>query len=1241
MYPMKKYAFNPFTEGLLSWPVVMAIVYLGASLPAPAQFAVYEQSFDGFADEVTDLQDGSILETTKAGAAGVQGEALRLTIDAIGSTTTGWIIPGLGEPALQGWRVEFLAALSGGGARPADGFSFNWGDISGGVAGEEGFGQGLAVEFDTYDNSGEGLDTGIGIDVSVDGNDVEDGQNRIDPGDSNNDNRFFKFDGEFRKVLIDYVQLDEDNGVVTVIYGEETVFDQLAVAGMSPSGSWNFAFGARTGGATETLLIDNLKIVAPPPVAYAQSFDGFADGTTDLGDGSSIRSNDGVAKVVDGALQLTQDGTGSSQSAFRIPGLGGLAVEGWSARFELALIGGALPADGFAFNWGEIPEEGFEGEEGFGSGLAVEFDTYDNSGEGAASGIGIDVSIGAADVENGQSRIDPADPKNDNRFFKFDGEFRLTEIIWKKTGEGTGEVTVGMGGDLIYDRLPVTNFTPSDAYTFAFGARTTGGATETVLIDNLEITAPATESSRRDPRIDGDRTVQFAAGLGSKEVGQVLVTNEGVRRDLVIESGTLGGETPDAFAILTEFPLTVPPGESALVEVEFAAPTTLGTVRATMTLVNDDSLERARNRIVNLLGLPFQPSGAYVQDFDSFSDGTTDLGDGSIIFSSNNVAKIVDGALQLTQDETGSTSANFKLPPLGPGGNQAFIVTFDLKLESEGTPADGFSFNYGEIPDSATAGEEGFASGLAVEFDTYDNSGEGQASGIGLDISVNGRDVPDGTMRIDPGDDKLNNRFFKFDGEFRPVEITWFKSGEDSGLLTVVVDGETFYDNLPTPGFTAEPSYRFAFGARTGGAHETLQLDNMNFITGTEDPNLFVTQAVNSGVVQPNTPAQTLRIPVRNTGTDTDLEISSVEITPAGSAVYRVVSFPSSLPPGEGGVIEVSLDPAPARGLATAELIITSNDHSQPTTSVRLSVSVPLSADLVAWYKMDETGPGDLLDSSGNGRHGSFTGDVGFGEEALASGTALRLSSSGAGAAYASVGDFPALPSLTISMWVHVTGEGPASSQTLVSKSHPDSVAAYSLSLFPALDDTLAWVVSESPDVLEVAALNQPLTTPSHVVLVHEDANGDAEGAVFTRIYVNGVEVAAGDNSPGFADLDEVIQFGARVGENGFVGLMDDVQIYGRALTSQEVATLLENPGSAIGVEEVPRPPASLPTIGNVTLSAGGGLSFTLPQGVRAAIEYSSDLIHWNRIANGVTGTFEDPDPARMDLPAGYYRARP
>ena len=60
----------------------------------------------------------------------------------------------------------------------------------------------------------------------------------------------------------------------------------------------------------------------------------------------------------------------------------------------------------------------------------------------------------------------------------------------------------------------------------------------------------------------------------------------------------------------------------------------------------------------------------------------------------------------------------------------------------------------------------------------------------------------------------------------------------------------------------------------------------------------------------------------------------------------------------------------------------------------------------------------------------------------------------------------------------------------------------------------------------------------------------------------------------------------------------------------------------------------------NVGFNDSNAFSVTLPNGVTADIEYSTDLINWEVIAPGVTGTVSETDATRMDAPAGYYRAK-
>ena len=69
------------------------------------------------------------------------------------------------------------------------------------------------------------------------------------------------------------------------------------------------------------------------PSGYLQDFDGFADGTTDLGDGSVMN---GTAAVEGGQLVLTRDGVAGGFASFMIPALEG-SENGWTASFDLTI----------------------------------------------------------------------------------------------------------------------------------------------------------------------------------------------------------------------------------------------------------------------------------------------------------------------------------------------------------------------------------------------------------------------------------------------------------------------------------------------------------------------------------------------------------------------------------------------------------------------------------------------------------------------------------------------------------------------------------------------------------------------------------------------------------------------------------------------------------------------------------------------------------------------------------------
>ena len=174
---------------------------------------------------------------------------------AVGSVSGGFIISDLdaGQP-LVSFTATFKALIGGG--TGADGMSFNFAnDLPNGAISEEGAGNGLIVEFDTYANGAP--DTAPSIDVKVGGAEIA---TMSAPGLRAN---------TFVDVII---QLHPD-GTLAVIYDGLYAYTNLDVSALGQVSGGRFGFGARTGGATDNHFIDNLGITTQTTTnAFVQSF---------------------------------------------------------------------------------------------------------------------------------------------------------------------------------------------------------------------------------------------------------------------------------------------------------------------------------------------------------------------------------------------------------------------------------------------------------------------------------------------------------------------------------------------------------------------------------------------------------------------------------------------------------------------------------------------------------------------------------------------------------------------------------------------------------------------------------------------------------------------------------------------------------------------------------------------------------------------------------------------------------
>jgi CotH kinase protein/Lamin Tail Domain/Chitobiase/beta-hexosaminidase C-terminal domain len=224
------------------------------------------------------------------------------------------------------------------------------------------------------------------------------------------------------------------------------------------------------------------------PVSGIQQFTYPID-TTNLGDGTVIDSNDGVASIKNNpgqgtGLRLTRDGNGDTLSSFKIPDLDpGKELTAFETSFLVSMTAQDTPADGWSLNFGSITAgDNGSGEGGFqlNQGLVIAFDTYDNGNDTPSIEVYADgISIG-----------------NFPQTFIFDSTARLLRVTWDSAG-----LDITWNGVSICTNLPTPGFVPMPGNIFAFSGRT-GGATQTTILDNMVIsTTPATPFETGGPVI--------------------------------------------------------------------------------------------------------------------------------------------------------------------------------------------------------------------------------------------------------------------------------------------------------------------------------------------------------------------------------------------------------------------------------------------------------------------------------------------------------------------------------------------------------------------------------------------------------------------------------------------------------------------------------------------------------------------------------------------------------------------
>ena len=226
----------------------------------------------------------------------------------------------------------------------------------------------------------------------------------------------------------------------------------------------------------------------------------------------------------------------------------------------------------------------------------------------------------------------------------------------------------------------------------------------------------------------------------------------------------------------------------------------------------------------------------YSQNFDGFADGTTNIGDGTVIFGP--AARVQGGRLQLTRDGEGLGHSSFTIPAL-ENSSLGWTATWDFELfdaSGEGNPADGFSFNYGNFVLGERGNAEegmginggdqipaGVTTNISFEVDTYNNGDPEQ--GVSISGVLNGTDPGNlaftNGIILNDGQRVTGTMSASYDATLETVSFTTTGLNTNANFIEVV---------LPT-GAVGDDTFNFGFSARVGGANQDLFIDNLEITT--------------------------------------------------------------------------------------------------------------------------------------------------------------------------------------------------------------------------------------------------------------------------------------------------------------------------------------------------------------------------------------------------------------------------
>ena len=456
-------------------------------------------------------------------------------------------------------------------------------------------------------------------------------------------------------------------------------------------------------GTEVTLTVTTVTVPATPQLSFNFDDGDVPAGTAVFGN-ASVAPNGGVADS--GVLQLVDAITYQNGAIVIADPDAGAPVYGFTAHFKTLVGGGTTPpADGFAFAFGnDIPADPtasaskIEDGVGLGTNLLVTWDIYNNDTIFGVSNPTEDVPAPSIDVRFGDQII--ATTQLPVSFMESGADYGDTII--QLNNDGT--LSVVYRGVLVFDHLLISAFSSISGGSFVLAART-GGLTENIWVDNLDLTTVTTPGP---PRITTQPVSQSILINHAATFSLGLNDTNGVTYQWYLNGTNLISGATDGTYILPSVAL----GDNGAVFTVQATKSsaTVTSAPATLTVVN--------------LTAPASPQFSFNFDDGMVPAGTGIYGNASVT-ANGGVGD--SGCLHLT-DAINSQNSAFVVSNLVFNGAQvnAISVAFDVREGGgSGSPADGFSFNWDAgLTDGLVGGAEtGTGNGVSLCFRRYIGNG--------------------------------------------------------------------------------------------------------------------------------------------------------------------------------------------------------------------------------------------------------------------------------------------------------------------------------------------------------------------------------------------------------------------------------------------------------------------------------------------------------------------------------------